>query len=1037
MSADVIATLPYANLQMAAEALLDTIPEVGLLKALTNGNNRSSKFTATQADQFIEDGWTVVDHKPDTRTGFSGTLFKNTLTGESVMSFRSTEFIDDAARDSQATNSLEIKEKGWAFGQIDDMETWFSSLQSSGKLEEGYPVTVTGYSLGGHLATAFNLLHKNDLTSSGEPLIDATYTFNGAGVGEYSTGTLKQVMDVFHQARTEGSAGLFTTTVAQQLYADLKLAINGQASSSDMAQALSNITQAQAEVNASANPIANAQLLNELSTLREGVARAKVVRDEIDRVATITNSGPGPTQVLASAVDAVKLDYQLAVLTAAKDTRAYRTAPADLIYDAVTNARAMSGGLNNVYDIYGATSPSAVSNSQIHYGSATPVAIEDQPLFRGNVIRDSLTQSLLYADAKLLVNDFSQNDFGDTHSLVLLVDSLSVQSVFAQLDSTFTAAKFAPIMLAATNVRSHNTPYGQGVAEGDALENIVNSLARTFKLTVVPLKGDTRGNTWFEIKDEDDPGGRTKFHETIDKIVKSDEFNLIAGGVVVSTTGSNIAAQAKARVGFEDIVALETLSSFKLEAANNEGKVALKALWMSGDWSDDYQGWQDDVVALQAGEVVTRYTDEWISDRGKLLQILILRNTQNQEIDHVLDSSVSSDRVLFFDYDESAGEHKTIITQSRAGVGLKDQHIIFGNDQANTIQGYDNALGDHIYGGGGDDTLDGKGGDDYLEGNTGDDILMGGEGDDTLVGGKDTDTYQFSASNWGHDTVVDADGLGQIKLGEIILGNASKWGSSPNVWVDATQTYLIARIKVTATRTDLRITRKDDASQASITIQNWSTDKKLGIVLADSASAAPPANSASEISVWQSYSQVTVGTGSTVAHLADQTTTTPGGNYQIEYTVQAATNGFDSSSSGDSQFIMGSNHAQQISTGSGHDLILADPLGGYTVGGDDVVVSGTGSDIIFTGAGSDFIDAGDGDDFIVVGGVGSIDGSSITDETATLPNGISLHQGLGPWGTYNDSNNSQGLWATKSIANQAVGIGLKADLAPKSNFKRV
>ncbi|HQS39346.1 calcium-binding protein [Polaromonas sp.] len=918
MSNDITNYLKYANLQMAAESLfgITNVDAPGTLKltgsmdvaSLTKGNDRASKFTSTQADQLVADGWAVVEHKSNTATGFSGTLFKNTLTGELVLSFRSTEFIDDAARDNQATNSLEVKEKGWAFGQIDDMETWFADLKSSGKLAPSDAITVTGYSLGAHLATAFNFLHKDDLTAVGNPLISATYTFNGAGVGEYSTGTLKQVMDVFHQARTEGSAGLFTTTVAQQLYADLKLAINGQASSSYMAQALGNITQA--EVNASANPIANAQLLNELSTLREGVARAKVVRDEIDRVATITNSGPGPTQVLASAVDAVKLDYQLAVLTAAKDTSAYRTAPADLIYDAVTNARAMSGGFNNVYDIYGATSPSAVSNSQIHYGSATPIAIEDQPLFRGNVIRDSLTQSLLYADAKLLVNDFSQNDFGDTHSLVLLVDSLSVQSVFAQLDSTFTAAKFAPIMLAATNVKSHNTPYGQGVAEGDALENIVNSLTRTFKLAVVPLKGDTRGNTWFEIKDADDPGGRISFHEAIDKIVKSDEFNLVAGDVVVSAIGSNIVAQAKARVGFEDIVALETLSSFKLEAASNEGKVALETLWMSGDWSDDYQGWQDDVAALQAGEVVTRYTDEWISDRAKLLQTLILRNTQNQEIDHVLDPSVPSDRVLFFDYDESVGEHKTISTKSRTAAGLKDQHIIFDNDEGNIIQGYDNALGDHIYGGGGDDTIDGKDGADYLEGGAGDDILIGGEGDDTLVGGAGFDAYRITTGQ-GFDTLIDKDGKIELTLdGQVVtLNGGNAVAGSVNTWSghNGKVYYSLIPSVGSATAKDLVITTTEGAFK----VQNF-VSGDLGLAL---EGAVPD-----EI----------VRTTATIDHPGDTVITLTSQNIAVALELLG----------GHDKVVVDGNFAARVLPNYGS---------AFTEGPGDIVLGGAGNDFLATG----------------------------------------------------------------------------------------
>lgn len=174
MANEITTYLKYVNVQMAAEAtgLATDISGQTYVDALTSGNNRSSKFTETQARDF-SDNWTVVNHKANSDTGFSGTLFKYTgetdtakglTNGELVLSFRSTEFIDDAARDNQATNSLEIKEKGWAFGQIDDMETWLSSLQSSGKLEAGYPVTVTGYSLGGHLATAFNLLHKNDLS---------------------------------------------------------------------------------------------------------------------------------------------------------------------------------------------------------------------------------------------------------------------------------------------------------------------------------------------------------------------------------------------------------------------------------------------------------------------------------------------------------------------------------------------------------------------------------------------------------------------------------------------------------------------------------------------------------------------------------------------------------------------------------------------------------------------------------------------------------------------------------------------------------
>ena len=175
--------LKYANLQMAAEASLLTgvlAGTVQLKDALTGGNDRSSKFTDALADQFIADGWEVVAHQANTPTGFSGSLFGNKNTGELVLSFRSTEFIDDAVRDNQATNSMEISKYGWAFGQIADMKNWVDGLYASGKIPAGAPLSVTGYSLGGHLATAFNMLYPG--------AVSATYTFNGAGVGQTLNG---------------------------------------------------------------------------------------------------------------------------------------------------------------------------------------------------------------------------------------------------------------------------------------------------------------------------------------------------------------------------------------------------------------------------------------------------------------------------------------------------------------------------------------------------------------------------------------------------------------------------------------------------------------------------------------------------------------------------------------------------------------------------------------------------------------------------------------------------------------------------------
>lgn len=85
----VAATLKYANLQMAAEALFDFNAKLNPYQApgslasdtghfnkpltasiLTDGNFHASRFTQTEAEKFVAQ-WKVVDHISNTTTGFS------------------------------------------------------------------------------------------------------------------------------------------------------------------------------------------------------------------------------------------------------------------------------------------------------------------------------------------------------------------------------------------------------------------------------------------------------------------------------------------------------------------------------------------------------------------------------------------------------------------------------------------------------------------------------------------------------------------------------------------------------------------------------------------------------------------------------------------------------------------------------------------------------------------------------------------------------------------------------------------------------
>jgi hypothetical protein len=141
--------LEFANMQLAAEAflsrsvdpILNTPPNDRVRDRLIEGNTHASTFAPIQAQQFADTYEVLAQYQNDPTkpgdTGFSGTLFRNRVTGELTLSFRSTEFLDDAVRDSKATNQLEIANRGWAFGQIADMERWYTQLRSDPALLGG------------------------------------------------------------------------------------------------------------------------------------------------------------------------------------------------------------------------------------------------------------------------------------------------------------------------------------------------------------------------------------------------------------------------------------------------------------------------------------------------------------------------------------------------------------------------------------------------------------------------------------------------------------------------------------------------------------------------------------------------------------------------------------------------------------------------------------------------------------------------------------------------------------------------------------
>ncbi len=185
--------LKFALQQMVAESYLDQLLfGRSLREILLEGNNDQrfvqpdangnlpgkTRFTNVLADRFLST-YDIIDHHANDGTGFSATLMRDRTTGAYTLSFRSTESAlvaegGDRERDLFGADA-EIGGAGFAFGQLAAMEDYYQSLKTSGTLPAGAVLNVTGYSLGGHLATVFTELHHTE--------VNHTYIFNGAGRG--------------------------------------------------------------------------------------------------------------------------------------------------------------------------------------------------------------------------------------------------------------------------------------------------------------------------------------------------------------------------------------------------------------------------------------------------------------------------------------------------------------------------------------------------------------------------------------------------------------------------------------------------------------------------------------------------------------------------------------------------------------------------------------------------------------------------------------------------------------------------------------
>ncbi|MBK6906219.1 MAG: hypothetical protein IPH08_03460 [Rhodocyclaceae bacterium] len=758
--------LKYANLQMASEALYNfnanppgTVLTPGdkrtneslAVANLIVGNDRASKFSSAQVDfSKLTQDWTVVEHISNTTTGFSGTLFQairndlanNVKAGEYILSFRSTEFADDAARDTLQADSHEMANIGLALGQIDDMEAWYAHLKKSGQLPEGARYSVTGYSLGGHLASAFNLLRHED-NSFGQ--IDKVVTFNGAGIGRFSEPLTKIMVD-FRDLRdaastTDGLVDRLSSTAGKKLYRELHsyALTHGGALPLNASIRINELSKVVAPNEAN-------ELLKDENLLRTALTQVRAVVNLATTVSAVPSGSEGadnPANIPTTSIAGASFDYQLATLLIEKRHVIDNRGKIGVGWDIVTQGGidklpflANGGALGNQTDVVGweLSSPKPVAvaaHTLYHTGSDARIFIEDQPQTRG----DYLAALAGAAKSKPLVNGFSHNDYGDDHSLVLILDSLNVQNTLLKLMSASQQQNPQPLLNSILKHASYLVAEGnsgQGKAEGDVLENIVNALAgmvlspKVIEEKKLRLKGDPNGNTWHRIEnsDGDKYTGRDALYASLTAIVGSAAYqellkaakNSLVSLVSPTTDGS------KARTDYAQFLALYHLAPFALQTDNEGALAALKAVdkTLSDQWDEDIELDPDQRDTGKAA-----FSDTWLRDRAEFLKRKQWfgdnnRDPEKEKLDEAKDTHTYQTESTYYEDLASGYRIAQGFDPDKASNKLDTvKHYRFGGTGNDAITGGN--VDDHLYGGDGNDQLSGRGGDDRLEGGAGDD----------------------------------------------------------------------------------------------------------------------------------------------------------------------------------------------------------------------------------------------------------------------------------------------------------------------------
>ncbi len=814
MPTNIKTRLDFALQQMAAESYLDqfVVQGASLQQVLVDGNNDrrvtpldqfagKSQFTDIQAQAFTQ-RYQVVDHYANDATGFSATLMQDTTTGHYTLSFRSTESRPtveggDRERDLFGADA-ELGLSGFAFGQLAAMENYYQSLKANGTLPTGAVLNVTGFSLGGHLATVFTELHTSEVSHA--------YIFNGAGRG-HVPGVVPGL--AAEENRIQNMLTYFQSVLDNP---DHALESFPRGSTYEQAKALYD-----------------AQGVTWRPFDQGGTSLYHDARYEWAKAATQALFNPSGLTFLQTPGEVQDQG------PFAKITQLYGQATTDDLQ--------------------------FVANSGVH-APAVPVFIEGQPLIAGlplpSLIESSNTHSITLIIDSLVVQEMIQtidSRYGQASAeLIIKASSNSRADTVAPLDTlgvvegdslektidAFRKLFRDPILLPADplpvnsrvggfgDLANRNAMYAAIQEVKDriaALQNQQPGLVFTIDdLTDPNLNGPTVAG----IADTDTDQGLAYRYalkelnpfaiiantlQANDALYVShndegqlDRFNLAAGtGTLTSQYLDDRALFLKAKIALNQFDQEKSTDNihFKDFAPNGLEITTTTDLRVDQEFLFGSDG--DEGIGMLVGN---RKADHLYGGGGNDLleggagrdylqgDVGIDRLDGGEGADQMV-GGADSDFYIVDDLDDEVVEglnNGTDRVESSVSftLGANVEHLtLTGSDDLN---GTGNELNNAITGNGGVNRLDGNGGTDHLIGNSGNDILTGGASDDLLEGGEGFDTYYYNTGD-GTDQIEDSDARGRIIFnGRLLVGGVHNADDPDNTYKsqDGDFTYVMS-----------------------------------------------------------------------------------------------------------------------------------------------------------------------------------------------------------------------------------------------------